>query len=143
MQILQDQQQRAVAGHSLQQGLQGLQVLRLQCLRVEWVYSLQCFSLQVEPQQVSQIGEVDVLLSPVGGFFTIDAPVATQICEGLKPKVVIPMHFKTAKCDFPIADVEDFLKARGNVSRLDASEVEFKREDLPAATQTVVLKPAL
>ena len=94
-------------------------------------------------EQVSGIGEVDILFSPVGGFFTIDAPVAAQLCDSLKPKVVIPMHFKTAKCAYPIADVEDFLKGRSDVNRLDASEVEFKRENLPAATQTVVLKPAL
>src|SRR4030042_891485 len=41
--------------------------------------------------QLKEIGEVDLLLIPVGGFYTIDAMVATQICNELKPKVAIPM----------------------------------------------------
>ena len=51
-------------------------------------------------QEIKQIGKVDVLLLPVGGFFTIDAMVATEVVLKLGPKVVIPMHFKNEKCDF-------------------------------------------
>ena len=94
-------------------------------------------------QQHAEIGEVDVLLIPVGGFFTIDAATATGVVGQIKPKVVIPMHFKNAKCDFPIAAVDDFLAGKDNVSRPGASEVEFKAGELPAATQVMVLEPAL
>jgi len=94
-------------------------------------------------EQVGDIGEVDILLIPVGGFFTIDASVATGVCEALKPRVAIPMHFKTAKCDYPISSVDDFVKGKKDVRRLDTSEVEFWSGDLPSATQIVVLKPAL
>jgi len=94
-------------------------------------------------EQVGDIGEVDILLIPVGGFFTIDASVATGVCEALKPRVAIPMHFKTDKCDYPISSVDDFVKGKKDVRRLDTSEVEFWSGDLPSATQIVVLKPAL
>jgi len=94
-------------------------------------------------KQVALIGEVDILLIPVGGFFTIDARAATEVCDRLKPRVVIPMHYKTAKCDFPIAGVEQFLQDKKEVKRLDASEVEFKADELPPSTQIIVLKPAL
>ena len=98
---------------------------------------------QLNDKQVADIAKVDVLLIPVGGFFTIDAKVASQLCDKLKPRVIIPMHFKNDKCTFPIAGVDEFLKGKKNVSRLDASEVEFKQGGLPATTKTVVLKPAL
>ena len=94
-------------------------------------------------KQTAELGSVDILLIPVGGFYTIDAKVASQLCDRLKPKVIIPMHFKNDKCAFPIAGVDEFLQGQEGVSRLDASEVEFKRGELPASTQTVVLKPAL
>lgn len=94
-------------------------------------------------KQVAEIGSVDILLLPVGGFFTIDAEVATQVCDRLKPGVVIPMHFRNDKCRFPIAGVDEFLKGKENVSHLDASEVEFKPGELPATTKIVVLKTAL
>jgi hypothetical protein len=53
------------------------------------------------------------------------------------------MHFKTPGCAFPIADVEDFLKEKKGVRRVGGSEVEFERAKLPAATEIVLLQPAL
>jgi len=93
--------------------------------------------------QVSQVGPVDVLIVPVGGFYTIDDKNASQVCDDLKPKVIIPMHFKTPKLDFPIAGVDDFVKGKKNVRRTGSSEAEFKQGKLPAAAEIVVLQPAL
>jgi L-ascorbate metabolism protein UlaG (beta-lactamase superfamily) len=98
---------------------------------------------ELDAGKVKEIGAVDVLFIPVGGFYTIDAREATSVCEALKPKVVIPMHVKTAKCDYPITGVEDFLKGRKNVSRMAASETEIKKDKLPAETETIVLQHAL
>jgi L-ascorbate metabolism protein UlaG (beta-lactamase superfamily) len=97
----------------------------------------------LSPEQVTEIGAVDILFVPVGGFFTMDAPVASQVCDQLKPKIVIPMHFKTPKCAYPIAGVEDFLKGKKNVRKVGGSEVEFERGKLPAVTGIVLLQPAL
>ena len=97
----------------------------------------------LNPEQVNEIGAVDILFVPVGGFYTIDAPVASQVCDQLKPKVVIPMHFKTPRCAYPIAGVEDFLKVKKNARKVSGSEVEFEREILPAVIEIVLLQPAL
>ncbi len=95
-------------------------------------------------QTAADIGDVDVLLIPVGGNFTIDAAGADRTCQKLAPKVVIPMHFKNARCpSFPVAGVEDFTRGRQQVKILADSEVEIKKEQLPTATDTIVLKPAL
>jgi len=94
-------------------------------------------------KQVAELGEVDVLLIPVGGFYTIDATTATQTCDQIKPKVIIPMHFKNNKCALPIESVDEFLKGKMNVTQLDASEADFKPGELPASTQIMVLKPTL
>ena len=94
-------------------------------------------------EQINEIGEVDILLVPVGGFFTIDASVATGVSDRLNPKVIIPMHFKTPKCDFPIASVDDFVRGKKSVRRLDTSELELRREELPRVTEIVVLRHAL
>ena len=94
-------------------------------------------------KQAAEVGSVDILLIPVGGNFTIGAKIASQLCDKLKPKVIIPMHFRNDKCAFPIAGVDEFLQGKEGVSRPDASEVEFKQGELPATTKIVVLKPAL
>ncbi|MEO0101687.1 MAG: MBL fold metallo-hydrolase, partial [candidate division WOR-3 bacterium] len=59
----------------------------------------------------------------------------------LKPKITIPMHYKTSACDFPISPVEDFLQGKKNCRFLEKSEIEIKKEDLPAAGEVWVLKP--
>ena len=94
-------------------------------------------------KELKEIGPVDILLIPVGGYFTIDPKEATQVAEQIKPKVVIPMHFKTEKCGFPIAPVEDFLKGKQKVKRLGASETTFAKGTLPQQMEIVVLPHAL
>ena len=95
-------------------------------------------------KQITDIGDVDIVLTPVGGNFTIDARAATEVCNRLKPGVVIPMHYQNERCPtFPVAGVDGFLQGKEGVNRPDSSEVEFKRGELPAATQIIVLKPAL
>ena len=98
---------------------------------------------ELTTEQAAQADAVDVLLLPVGGFYTIDATVAGRVAEQLKPRVVIPMHFKNSKCDFPIAGVEEFLRGKENISQPDASEVEFRAGEMPPTTRIIVLKPAL
>ena len=98
---------------------------------------------RLDDKQLKEIGSVDVLLIPVGGFYTIDAEVATEVCNQLKPRVIIPMHYKTEKGIPGIFGVEGFLSGKANVSRPDSSQAEFKPGELPATGQIIVLKPAL
>lgn len=93
--------------------------------------------------EAERLGEVDVLLIPVGGYYTIGPEQADRVIERLRPRLVIPMHYKTAKVDFPIAPVDDFLRGKANVRRLNSSEIEMTREMLPDMTEIVVLQHAL
>jgi L-ascorbate metabolism protein UlaG (beta-lactamase superfamily) len=96
---------------------------------------------RLSPQQLAEIGPVDILFIPVGGFFTIDAEQATEIAQSIHPKLIFPMHYKTPKLDYPIKGVEDFLRGKINIRRLDSNEVEIKENSLPAETEIVVLQP--
>ncbi|MCX8021328.1 MAG: MBL fold metallo-hydrolase [Syntrophorhabdaceae bacterium] len=94
-------------------------------------------------KEVEEIGKVDVLLIPVGGYYTIDAKTATKVMDTLKPLLTVPMHYKTEKCQFPIAPVEDFIKDKGNVKRVKGSEYVIKKDTLPPQSEIVVLEHAL
>ncbi len=89
--------------------------------------------------EVDKIGNVDVLLVPVGGYFTIDSRIAEKVINALKPKVVIPMHFKTDKCGFPIASVDDFTKNK-KVNTIDG-EFQVMKGKLPEIATIYVLMP--
>ncbi len=86
---------------------------------------------------------IDVVLIPVGGHFTIDAHVAAGVIDAIEPRMVIPMHFKTAKVNFPIKPVEDFAGLMKNVERVRGSEIDISRDSLPDVLKVVILDPAL
>ncbi|MEW6376989.1 MAG: MBL fold metallo-hydrolase [Thermodesulfobacteriota bacterium] len=94
-------------------------------------------------KELTEIGPVDLLLIPVGGYFTIDPKEATRVTEQIQPKVIIPMHFKTEKCGFPIAPVEDFLKGKPKTKRPGASEMVLDKTTLPQQMEIMVLEHAL
>jgi len=98
---------------------------------------------RLSDEQVAEIGSVDILFIPVGGYFTIDAELATEVADRLAPKVIIPMHFKTEKYKGPVVGADDFLRGKKDVKQLDTSELEFKAAQLPTVTQVIVIRPAL
>ncbi len=82
-------------------------------------------------EQVRAIGAVDVLMIPVGGFYTIGPAEADQVMAQLKPKVVIPMHFKTKVNEsWPIGTLDDYLKGK-TAKKLGASAT-ISKAALPA-----------
>ena len=90
-------------------------------------------------QQIKQIGPVDILLVPVGGKYTIDAAGATKVIEQLKPKVAIPMHYKTPKITIPLVGVEPFVKGKKNIVE-KGDTYSFTANSLPSKTTIMVLK---
>ena len=94
-----------------------------------------------DAEQIAALGPVDVLLIPVGGFFTIDAPTALEVCTLLKARVVIPMHYRTAQIpDWPIAPVDGFLSLfPWQAERLPILRVTA--EDLSLQPRLAVLEP--
>ncbi|HOP94262.1 MAG: MBL fold metallo-hydrolase [Dictyoglomaceae bacterium] len=87
-----------------------------------------------------KIGRVDILCIPVGGTFTIDAEGAAKIVEFLKPKIVIPMHYKTPHSRLDIDTVDKFLKRINYpVKRWEEKEVEVIKETIPANTEVWML----
>ena len=94
----------------------------------------------LEHKQVGHIGPVDVLLIPVGGSFTIGARDADKVIEHLRPKIVIPMHYKTPAINLPIEPVDKFLTNKPNVRRLESNELTITKEQLPPEQTIIVLK---
>jgi len=90
-------------------------------------------------KEIAMLGEIDILLIPTGGYFTIDAAQAADVAENIKPKIVIPMHYKTDALDFPIAGVDEFIRGRKNIKRVVTPEVSIIKETLPLETKIWIL----
>ncbi|NCN87628.1 MAG: MBL fold metallo-hydrolase [Candidatus Pacebacteria bacterium] len=97
---------------------------------------------QLTQEQLSEIGNVDVLICPVGGVFTIDPKMAIKTIQALEPSYVIPMHYKTDKHNQDVfgevATLEEFLKEYGAEVSPEAKLIVTK-ERLPEETELVVL----
>lgn len=73
-----------------------------------------------DAKQLAQIGHLDVLMLPVGGYYTIDSAKAVEVCRLLSPTVVIPMHYRTHyDMEMPISGVDEFL------SRVKAQDTQM------------------
>jgi len=96
----------------------------------------------LSPEQIELLQPVDVLMIPVGGYYTIDASLAKQVAADLAPRIVLPMHYKTEVLSegFPIEDVEPFLEGYNSVERRDSSIISIRAGELPDSLTIVVLK---
>ncbi|TET67816.1 MAG: lactamase [Dehalococcoidia bacterium] len=90
-------------------------------------------------EQVEEIDDVDVLLLPVGGVSTINAPMAAEVIRQIEPKVVVPMHYKTPALNRELGTVEKFLKEMG-IERMNSQpKLSLTPSSLPISTQVFLL----
>jgi L-ascorbate metabolism protein UlaG (beta-lactamase superfamily) len=94
---------------------------------------------ELRPEQAAAIGELDLLILPVGGGPTIGAEGAAAIVERLSPRWAVPMHYRTPRIGF-LETADAFLERHPDVHRLDGAV--FDTEELPAADGPLVVVPA-
>lgn len=85
----------------------------------------------LDDQIIKEIGEVDILFTPVGGTYTIDADGAWKIVEKIKPKITVPMHFKIEGLSLPIAGVDLFLEHNKYKILKVGNEIDIEKDELP------------
>ncbi len=90
-------------------------------------------------QQVEEIGNVDVLLTPVGGVSTISATSAAEVVRQLEPKIVIPMHYKTPAISRELESVDRFIKEMSVKDTSTRPKLIVTKNNLPATVQVILL----
>ncbi|MBF6600961.1 MAG: MBL fold metallo-hydrolase [Dehalococcoidia bacterium] len=89
--------------------------------------------------QIEQMSNVDVLLVPVGGGESLDAPPAAETVNLIEPRLVIPLHYKTDMENETLDGIDRFLKEMGAKSVQAQPKVSISRSSLPSETQVIVL----
>ena len=82
-------------------GANRIHVLESGGLRLVHLGDLGCMLTE---KQFEQIGTPDVLMIPVGGFYTIDARTAKVIADRTGARVIIPMHYRSDRFGFDVLD---------------------------------------
>ena len=90
-----------------------------------------------DEKQLRAIAGADVLLTPIGGTYTIDTPEAVALLRLLQPKRAVAMHYRTEACGFNIRSCEDF-SGDTNAVRMPR-EIEITRETLMRLPEVMIL----
>ncbi len=91
----------------------------------------------LSPKQCAALGEIDLLMVPVGGVYTVNAAEAYDVVQAIKPRIVIPMHYNTPHLSFELAPVEEFVGQFEKV--IKQPYLEINRDNLPETMEIIVL----
>jgi L-ascorbate metabolism protein UlaG (beta-lactamase superfamily) len=86
---------------------------------------------ELDDSTVNQIGEVDILFIPIGGTYTLDSSQAWKVVNAIKPKIIIPMHFKIEGLSLPITGVDSFLDSSEHKLLKVGNEIDIEKDELP------------
>jgi L-ascorbate metabolism protein UlaG (beta-lactamase superfamily) len=91
---------------------------------------------------LERIGDVDVLLIPVGGDVTLTAAMASDVISLIEPHLVVPMHYHTAAYGGPanLDPVSKFVKEMGAKHIQPEASLRVSSSSLPDETRIAVLK---
>ncbi|MCL4248293.1 MAG: MBL fold metallo-hydrolase [Anaerolineae bacterium] len=94
-----------------------------------------------DQSSIERMGQVNVLLVPVGGGNGLKAAEAAEVVALFEPNFVVPMHYGLPGLKFSLDGVEKFLKAMGVSKPHEMETLRVSPSDLPEQTQVVVLTP--
>ena len=77
-------------------------------------------------EQKAALSNLDVMLIPIGGTFTIDTPTAVKLIETYKPRCAVAMHFANRYCHFPVTDESEFVRLTG--AKVVPNEIEITKD---------------
>ena len=94
---------------------------------------------QLTKDQLEFLDNVDVLLIPVGGVYTINGSDATSIINDIEPRIVIPMHYNVPKLKLPktLDKVDNFIKEIG-LTPENLDELKVTHDNLPSSELRLV-----
>ncbi len=94
-------------------------------------------------EEVDSLDGVDVLLVPVGGFYTIDASTAANLVNEIEPSVVIAMHYQRPGLSPKLSDLSPlsvFLKEIGKEGVTPQPKLVVAKDKIPEEMQVVILE---
>ena len=92
-------------------------------------------------EKLADLEGTDILFAPTGGpGATLELDEIMALWDRLRPRMVIPMHFRTEKCQFPKYGIEDLVKERPETVRAGKEVLSISWDELPDPVQIYVLE---
>ncbi|MCL1827429.1 MAG: MBL fold metallo-hydrolase, partial [Candidatus Cloacimonetes bacterium] len=113
---------------------QSLGTVRMALIKADGLTILHCSDLQVIPTgaALQKLMNLDIVLCPVGGGYTFGPEKAKEFLDMIKPKIAIPMHYKTDRLTIPLdpSAIGNFEKLCPNMENLGKSELVISKADI-------------
>ena len=93
----------------------------------------------LDENTINEIGTVDVLFVPVGEVYTLDVKSAVNVVKKIKPKYIIPMHYKTKSLNIPLEGVDKFLMEMKDYKTENVSVFSVDKDDLNNKSKIVLI----
>ncbi len=94
---------------------------------------------ELSSEQLDIINEVDILMIPIGGTYTIDANEAAKIIAQIEPKIIIPMHYHIPKLKIKLDSADKFLKTMGIKKLEPLPRLTIKKKELSSEEAKIIL----
>ena len=94
---------------------------------------------KLSDNQLESIGQVDILMIPVGGNYTINGAQAAKIAKQIEPPIIIPMHYKIPGLNIDIVGSDEFLKEMGVNGIKPVDKLTLRKKELSDKEMEVVL----
>lgn len=88
---------------------------------------------------IQKIKDIEILLIPIGGTYTINSNQAFELADLINPKIIIPMHYKTPKLTFELEPMDNFTRYFDEVKSIKTNELEINNDILNGHKRVVVL----
>jgi len=82
--------------------------------------------------ELEELGDIDILLLPVGGGDVLGTKAASEAIARVEPRVVVPLHYDIPGIKTKLESVEHFCKSLGVCKRQDANKLKITKKDLPS-----------
>jgi L-ascorbate metabolism protein UlaG (beta-lactamase superfamily) len=90
--------------------------------------------------QAESIGDVDILLIPVGGGNALNASDAAEVVARFEPQVIVPMHYRVPELSVKLDPVDKFIKEMGIKAPDRVETLKVTRDSLPKESQVVLFQ---
>lgn len=98
-------------------------------------------TFNLKEEELESLGEIDILILPVGGDSVMDASTAAKVVNEVEPKIVIPSHYAMSGLSTPADKLDKFIKEMGGKSE-SIEKLTIKKKELVAEeVKLIVLEP--
>jgi L-ascorbate metabolism protein UlaG (beta-lactamase superfamily) len=115
-------------------------------IEIDGISLVHCGDLghKFDDKQLEILDGVDILMIPVGGFYTIDAKLASEVVSQIEPKIIIPMHYNSSELNqknlSELAPIDNFLKEMAKEGIVPQPKLVVSKDKLPVEPTVIALE---